>query len=188
MIQERANCQRPLTAGFSKGKYAFIWCWNPECDAKVCASCENLERSFVGLLATLEPTAEFVASLPQLARELWKERTKRLAVDRKMLVEKLDDQGTLNSQAVTARVQDIISAEEFAALKNDIKKASAGYTDQIKIIDSETSTIGSLMVEASDACGQPGNALEEGWHNPEVRVATRHIPGWPFGIEGKGLL
>ena len=68
-----------------------------------------------------------------------------------MLTQRLNDQGTLNSKAVTARVEDKISAEDFAALKTDIKNASAGLTDQIKAIDSETSTLESLMMEASDA-------------------------------------
>jgi signal-transduction protein with cAMP-binding, CBS, and nucleotidyltransferase domain len=128
-----------------------MWCWNPECDAKVCASCENLERSFTALLCTIQPTAELVANLPQLCRELWKERIKRLAGERKVLVQKLNAQGTLNSKAVTARVEDKISAEDFAVLKNNVKNTSAGYTEQIKLIDSETSTLESMMVEASGA-------------------------------------
>ena len=138
------------------------------------------------LLNTIQPTAELVASLPQLARELWKERTKRLAVDRKMLVQRLNDQGTLNSQAVTACVQHKIAAEEFAALKNDIKKASASLTEQIKAIDSETSTLESLMTEASTAIVNLAKYREESAVTQKQELQRAIFPDGLLVSAGKG--
>jgi hypothetical protein len=122
------KCGRPLTAGFAKGIYPTMWCWFPGCRGYT-GRREKLEGDFLGLLSAIQPTAELVSKLHQLAAGLWKARTAQLSADRKMLVQRLNDQGTLNSQAVAARVRGDISAEDFAGIKIDITKASAGYTE-----------------------------------------------------------
>ena len=144
------KCGRPLTAGFAKGKYATMWCWVTGCRGFT-ARREKLEGDFVNLLATLQPTAELVANLPQLAAGLWQARTERLSLERKTQVQRLNDQGTLNSRAVEARVRGDISAEDFAVLKADITKTTAGIQEQIKAFDTETSTLESMMVEAKSS-------------------------------------
>jgi len=124
-----------------------MWCWIAGCHGFT-ARREKLESDFMNLLATLQPTAELVANLPQLAAGLWQAPTERLAFERKTQVQRLNDQGTLNSQAVAARVRGHISAEDFANLKADIMKTTAGIQEQIKAFDTETSTLESMMVEA----------------------------------------
>jgi len=142
-----SKCGRPLTAGFAKGKYATMWCWVTGCRGFT-ARREKLEGDFVNLLHTMQPTAELVANLPQLAAGLWQARTERLALERKTQVQRLNDHGTLNSRAVAARVRGDISAEDFAGLKADITKTTADIQEQIRRFDTETSTLESMMVEA----------------------------------------
>lgn len=102
----------------------------------------------MNLLHTMQPTVELVANLPKLAAGLWQARTERIAVDRKTQVQRLNDQSTLNSRAVAARVRGDISAEDFSGLKADITKTTAEIQEQIKAFDSETSTLETMMVEA----------------------------------------
>ena len=109
---------------------------------------EKLEGDFENLLHTMQPTVELVANLPKLAAGLWQARTERIAVERKTQVQRLNDQSTLNSRAVAARVRDDISSEDFAALKADITKTTADIQGQIKAFDSETSKLETMMVEA----------------------------------------
>lgn len=141
------KCGRPLTAGFPKGKYPTMWCWVTGCRG-VSGRREKLESDFVNLLHTMQPTVELVANLPKLAAGLWQARTERIAVERKTQVQRLNDQSTLNSHAVAARVRGDISGEDFAGLKADITKTTAEIQEQIKAFDSETSTLESMMVEA----------------------------------------
>ncbi len=142
-----SKCGRPLTAGFPKGKYPTMWCWVTGCRG-VTARREKLESDFVNLLHTMQPTVELVANLPKLAAGLWQARTERIALERKTQVQRLNDQSTLNSRAVAARVRGDISAEDFAALKADITKTTTDIQEQIKAFDSETSTLETMMVEA----------------------------------------
>ena len=124
-----------------------MWCWVTDCRGFT-ARREKLETDFVNLLHIMQPTVELVANLPKLAAGLWQARTERIAVERKTQVQRLNDQGTLNSRAVAARVNGDISAEDFAALKSDITKTTADIQEQIKAFDSETSTLETMMVEA----------------------------------------
>jgi len=64
-----AKCNRLLTAGWAQGrgkKYARYWCYNKTCKG-VGISREGLEGHFVRLLGMMQPTADLIAKLPDIA-------------------------------------------------------------------------------------------------------------------------
>jgi hypothetical protein len=64
------ECDKPLTAGFARGRggkqYARYWCFTKGCNA-VGISRNGLESHFINLLAMMQPTAELIAKLPDIA-------------------------------------------------------------------------------------------------------------------------
>jgi site-specific DNA recombinase len=69
-----AGCGKKLVAGWAKGrteKYARYWCANRACKAKIGASREQIENSFLRILGMLVPTQEFLNDLPRIAKNLW---------------------------------------------------------------------------------------------------------------------
>src|SRR6266496_2062767 len=93
------KCDRPLTAGWAQGrggkKYARYWCFTKDCKG-VGISREGLESHFVQVLAMVQPTAELLAKLPDIARSNWEQRKERLATQRKQLIERLNEKSLLN--------------------------------------------------------------------------------------------
>lgn len=68
-----AGCEKKLTAGWARGRkesYPRYWCWNPKCPAKVGASRDEVEKSFVRILAMLEPTQELLNRLAKSPRPI----------------------------------------------------------------------------------------------------------------------
>jgi site-specific DNA recombinase len=75
-----AKCGKNLTVGWAKGRkerYAHYWCWTKGCRA-VGLRREELEGQFVDLLSRMQPTAELIAKLPELAAREWEERKIRI--------------------------------------------------------------------------------------------------------------
>ena len=62
-----------MTAGVIKKKFFYYWCYTKGC-RKVLASKEELERHFVRLLNSYQPTIEFLERLPEIAKRQWAER------------------------------------------------------------------------------------------------------------------
>jgi len=51
----------------------------------------------------LEPTAQLLANIPELAARSWESRKSRIAADAKVLSNRLAEQTTLNQQAIVAK-------------------------------------------------------------------------------------
>ena len=93
---------RPLTAGWAKGRgklYARYWCYNKAC-TRVGISREGLEGHFVGLLGMMQPTAELIAKLPDIAESNWKVRSKRIKDEKRTLQNRLNENKALNLRAI----------------------------------------------------------------------------------------
>jgi DNA invertase Pin-like site-specific DNA recombinase len=142
-----AACRRPLTAGWAKGRtevYPRYWCWTKGC-RKVARSKEVLENHFFILLGMLEPTAELLAKIPELAARSWESRKSRMAADAKVLSTRLAEQNTLNQQAIVAKLKGTLEDVDFQVMKRSISEETARIENDIKALDSERSSMEDLM-------------------------------------------
>jgi site-specific DNA recombinase len=145
-----ATCKRPLTAGWAKGrtqKYPRYWCWTPKCRS-VGISREKLEWLFVNLLSMMQPTAEYLAQLPELAAARWKTRKEKIAQEAARLSKRLADQKALNQRAVTARIKNEISADDLEAFKKGNDEEIQQIESAITALDSERNTMEELVRQA----------------------------------------
>jgi DNA invertase Pin-like site-specific DNA recombinase len=142
-----AACNKPLTAGWAKGRresYPRYWCWTKGCRA-VGVSREEIEKKLILLLKLMEPTAEFLAQLPDLIAGRWTERKERIANDASKLSRRLAEQKTLNQQAVKAKIKNEITQEDFESVKAEIAEEEERIKEQIKALDSERDTMEEMM-------------------------------------------
>jgi site-specific DNA recombinase len=142
-----AVCGKSITAGWAKGRkehYARYWCWTKGCRS-VKISRDELEIQFVRILGTLEPTAQYLAQLPDIARREWTLRKGQIAKDAETLSKRLSDQRTLNQKAVIAKLNGQMSEEDFQAVKQSVTEEISKIETEIKALDSEKSSMEDLM-------------------------------------------
>ena len=65
----------------------------------------------------MQPTAELLAELPKRIAERWKQRKDQIAANKAQLTKRLAELDTLNQMAITSRIKNEISAQEFEAFK-----------------------------------------------------------------------
>jgi site-specific DNA recombinase len=141
-----AKCGKGLTAGIAKKKFPYYWCYKPGCRA-VFVSREELEHKFVSLLAMYQPTVEYLALLPEIAKEVWAKRQERAKQDFRALTIKLQEQRHLNSEAIKAKLKGELLAEDFDALKANIIEETARIAAAITALESERSTMEELIAQ-----------------------------------------
>jgi len=161
-----AACGSPMTAGWAQGrgkKYPRYWCWKKGCK-KVSASREELETRFVRLLGMMQPTADLLSRLPQIAAVQWEERSKRIEDDRRMLSTRLNEYRTLNLKAVESRIKGDISTEDLKRFQGSNDHNIAEVEEALKTLDSEKATFQSLIAEAK----QDVVNLAQAWQNADA--------------------
>lgn len=139
------NCQR-----WAKGRskpYGYYWCWNKQCKA-VKIKKESLEELFVGLLAMMQPTADLLARLPKIAASQWEQRKQRLSADKRTLSDRLSEQRTLNHKLIESKITGAVNDDEYQTMKKVIADRIADIETQLKVLESEHSTIRDLMESA----------------------------------------
>jgi site-specific DNA recombinase len=132
------SCDKKLTAGWSKGRkerYPRYWCWNPECPARVSASRDEIEQDFLRLLGMMKPTQEFLKELPRIAKTYWSQRLERITGERRRLSTILGDVKTLNQKILLQKVNGELSAEDFAMLKETVRKQKDDAETQMAELD-----------------------------------------------------
>ena len=177
-IVKCGRCERNLTAGWAKGRterYARYWCWTKDCKA-IGISRDDLEQKFVALLGMLEPVAELIARLPEIAAREWETRKTRIATDAKMLSSKLADQTTLNQKLIRAKLNGEISQEDFDTMKASIKAETERIQEQISALDSERSTVQDLMQQAQMQMIDLPNTWKNGNVNQRQELAKGFFP------------
>jgi site-specific DNA recombinase len=145
-----AKCDRFLTAGWVKGRgkhYARYWCYNKAC-TRVGISREGLEGHFVGLLGMMQPTAELIARLPDIAESNWKVRSKRIEDEKRTLKNRLNENEALNLRAIEARIKGELSADDLEKFKAANDKSMSDVGDQLKALQSESFTMEQLIADA----------------------------------------
>ena len=142
-----AECGKGLTAGVIKKKFFYYWCYTKGC-RKVLVSKEELEKHFIRLLNSYEPTVEFLKILPQIAQRQWSERESRIQKDSKSLHIRLEEIHRLNSAAIKAKLNGELTAEDFDSLKATNAVDSADIENQIKALESEKNMMNELIEQS----------------------------------------
>lgn len=147
-----ARCGKKLTAGFVKGRtevYPRYWCWNTKCAVRVSASRAEVENAFVNILGMLEPTQELLNRLPDIAKTYWAHRLERIMTERRVLSNRLADVKTLNRRILLQKVNGELSAEDFSILKENVTQQKDEVEAQLIVLDTETTTMQSLLEETA---------------------------------------
>jgi site-specific DNA recombinase len=146
-----AKCDRPLTAAWAQGrgrkKYARYWCYNKACK-RVGISREGLESHFVQLLAMMQPTAELIAKLPDIAKSNWEQRSKRIEDEKRTLQTRLNENKSLNLRAIEARIKGELSADDLEKFKEANDKSTAEIEEQLNALKAEQFTMEQLVADA----------------------------------------
>jgi site-specific DNA recombinase len=144
-------CGKPITAGWAKGRkehYARYWCWTKGCHS-VKISRDKLELHFVLVLGSLEPTAQYLAQLPDIARREWALRKEQISTDATTLSKRMADQKTLNQKAVIAKLNGEMSVEDFQIVKQSVTEEMERIQAQINLLDSEKSSMQDLIQQSN---------------------------------------
>jgi DNA invertase Pin-like site-specific DNA recombinase len=144
------KCDHLLTAAWVKGRgkhYAHYWCYNKSCK-RIGVSGEELEGHFVRLLAMMQPTAELVAKLPDIAESNWKVRSKRIEDEKRTLQNRLNENESFNLRAIEARIKGELSADDLEKFKAANNKSISDIEEQLKELQSECFTMAQLMADA----------------------------------------
>ena len=142
------SCGKKLTAGWVKGrkeKYARYWCPNKECPARVSGSRDQIENAFLRILGMMVPTQEFLNRLPEIAKNHWAHRLERIKSERRRLSTVVADNKALNQKILLQKVNDELSSEDFAMLKETVTKQRTDAETQMAALDAENSSMDVLL-------------------------------------------
>jgi hypothetical protein len=109
---------------------------------------EGLENHFLGLLAMMQPTAELIAKLPDIAEATWQVRSKRVGDEQRTLQTRLNENKSLNLKAIGARIRGELSVDDLAQFKESNDKSIAEIDDQLKALKSESFTMTQLNADS----------------------------------------
>ena len=182
-----AKCDKGLTAGIAKKKFPYYWCYKPGCRS-VFISAEKLEANFVDLLDTYHPTVEYLALLPEVAREVWKAREERAKQDSRALTIRLQEQKYLNSEAIKAKLKGDLSGEDFDALKQNITEETALIQRQITALESERSTMEELIAQTQRELVDLPTAWKVGGLNQRRELCEMLFPKGLVWSQSWGIL
>jgi hypothetical protein len=146
-----------LTAGYARGRggkqYARYWCWTKNCNA-VGISRDGLENHFVSLFAMMQPTAEQIAKLPDIAASVELEtaqaacRTGTATANEP--TQRRNDFETRCNRGVSQRRSD---AEDFDDMTAHIKGKIRSIEEQLKSLSSEHLTMESTIFARAGSAG-----------------------------------
>lgn len=142
-----AHCDHGLTAGLAKKKFPYYWCYQKGCRS-VFVPKEELENHFIRLLATHEPTIEYLNLLPEIAAKTWEVREERIKQDSRALNIRLAEQTRLNSQAIKAKLTGELASEDFDSLKANIAEEKQKIENALSALESERKTLEQMSKQA----------------------------------------
>jgi DNA invertase Pin-like site-specific DNA recombinase len=146
-----AKCDRPLTAGWVTGrggkKYARYWCYNKACK-RMGISREALQDHFVRLLAMMQPSAELIAKLPDIAKSNWNVRSRRIEDEQRTLQNRLNENKAMNLRAIEACIKGDLSRDDLEKFKTANNKNISDIEAQLRALQSECFTMAQLMADA----------------------------------------
>jgi hypothetical protein len=98
----------------------------------------------------LVPTQEFLNRLPEIAKNHWAHRLDRVRNERRRLSTVLQDVKTSNQKILLQKVNGDLSPEEFGMLKETVTQQRTDAEDQLAALDSESSSIETLLQETQN--------------------------------------
>ena len=141
-------CGKPLTSGWSKNskgkRYGYYFCEEKGCRA-VKGRKEVIESSWIGLLGMMEPTEDLLRRAPELAAKGWELRREHHENELRQLNTRLAAQQAMNMKAIEARVQGIISDEDFSKIKQSIQTDLEHIQEGLRALDKEHATMKELI-------------------------------------------
>ena len=109
---------------------------------------ETLEREWLALLESLEPTAHAMVNvLPQLAKQRWQQRSQRIANEQRVLSTRLAERQTLRRKMIEARVTGQITEADFEDVKRGLTEEIQGIEDEQRALLSEAVTMDELTAD-----------------------------------------
>lgn len=141
-----AKCNKGLTGGIAKKAFRYYWCYQKGC-RDVFVPADQLEDYFVKWISQYQPTVEYLALLPSIAKEVWSKRQERAKQDSRALTIRLQEQKHLNSEAIKAKLKGELLQEDFDALKQSITEETALIEKQLSALESERSTMEELIAQ-----------------------------------------
>jgi site-specific DNA recombinase len=174
-----AQCHKPLTAGMCRGRhqtYARYWCHRKGCTTSV--SKFDAEGLFCFGLEFAQPSMEPVARLPEVAASMWTTRKDQISDESKILSRRLAEQNELNRKTILARVNGVLSDDDFKVLKLSITEELTRITKAIEALDAEKSSYTALMQEAKEDVVDLRAAWEKG------SLHRKHELQWALFPEG----
>ena len=125
------SCGGKLTGSWHKGrnkKYASYHCHNKLCEHHAHNVPKDvLEGKFLELLKEVTPKDEFLALFEAVVLDVWKNRKALSTTEREGSEKELKRLCARKEQLVQMRMNDEISKEEFASLKNSIDNQITGF-------------------------------------------------------------
>jgi site-specific DNA recombinase len=173
-----ATCKKALTAGWARGRsqrYPFYWCWTKTCK-QVSIRRGDLEGLFANLLSMMQPTAQLLAELPTRIAEEWKQRKNQIAANKAQLSKRLAELDSLNQMAVTSRIKNEISAQDFEAFKLVGSEEKVQIESALSDLDSEKNTMEGMLMQAEVQAVDLVGAWEKGNTNQRQELAKAFFP------------
>lgn len=96
----------------------------------------------------MQPTAELIAKLPDIAKSNWEQRSKRIEDEKRTLQTRLNENKSLNLRAIEARIKGELSADDLEKFKEANDKSIADMEQQLNSLKAEQFTIEQLMADA----------------------------------------
>jgi len=182
-----AKCERGLTAGIIKKKFAYLWCYKKGCRA-VLVSKGKLEVSFITLLGALQPTIEYLNQQSEIAAKQQEVRGESIQQESRALKMRLADQNRLNSKAIKAKLLGELSPEDFEALKENISEETTKIEAALSALDSERKA----LEEMSKQSKLENISLVATWRNAaiegKIELQKTLFPGGLFWSHENGFL
>jgi hypothetical protein len=133
-----------LVQKFERQALRYYFCEEKGCRA-VKGHKEVIEGSWITLLGMMEPKEELLRRAPEIAAAGWEHRRERHEDERRQLSTRLAAQQAMNMKAIEARVQGVISDEDFAKLKASIQTDLEHIQEGLRALDKEHATMKELI-------------------------------------------
>jgi hypothetical protein len=182
-----AKCDKGLTAGIIKKKFSYYWCYTKGC-RDVLVSKEELEKHFLRLLGTYEPTIEFLEHLPEIAKRQWAERDDRIRQESKTLRKRLAEINRLNSAAIKAKLTGELTTEDFDTVKATNASDAAEIERQLSAMESETNMMQELIAQSQRELIDPVRAWRSAGINGRRELQTAVFPDGLVWNHERGFL
>ena len=125
----------------------------------------------------LKPTAYLLSKIPELAARSWEDRKSRIAADAKVLSNRLAEQNTLNQKAIVAKLNGILSEDDFQLMKKSVNEQKLRIESDIKTLDSERSSMEDLISQTQNQVIDFGESWRKASDPRKARDSICPLPG-----------